>query len=258
MLITIITVNYNDKLGLERTIKSVQNQKYSDFEFIVIDGNSNDGSKEIIEANQSSFNYYVSEPDHGIYHAMNKGIEKAQGEYILFLNSGDHFESERALEKIQHTLCGEDIVYFNIHVVGQENNYIKKCPKVLSFRYLYDNLPAHQATFFKKTLFDTYGYYDESLKISADWKFLILAICKHNVSYKYVDDTFSVYYADGLSSKPENKKIMEAERTTVLENEFPVFAADIKNNYVVERKLRDLRKSKILKMLVWLGLIHKF
>ena len=89
MLLSIITINYNDKEGLARTMNSVLSQTYTDFEYIVIDGGSNDGSKTIIEQHQDQLGYWVSEPDSGIYNAMNKGIAKANGEYILFLNSGD-------------------------------------------------------------------------------------------------------------------------------------------------------------------------
>ncbi len=100
MLLSIITINYNDKFGLERTIKSVQEQTFTNFEHIIIDGGSTDGSKEVIEANKNSFSYWVSEPDKGIYNAMNKGIKEAKGEYLFFLNSGDHLNGQNALDKI--------------------------------------------------------------------------------------------------------------------------------------------------------------
>ena len=88
-LISVITINFNERVGLERTFESVFNQTFQDFEYIVIDGGSNDGSKELIEENTEKISYWISEPDKGIYNAMNKGISVAKGDYLLFLNSGD-------------------------------------------------------------------------------------------------------------------------------------------------------------------------
>ena len=258
MLLSIITINYNDKLGLERTLNSVKNQSYTNYEHIIIDGGSTDGSKQLIEVNQNNFAYWVSEPDKGIYHAMNKGINVANGEYLLFLNAGDHYVDNNSLKNAYPFLQGEDIVYFNINVVGENNTYVKKCPKVLTFKYLHENLPAHQATFFKKELFTKMGNYDEHLKIVADWKFLILAICKHNATYKYIDDTFSIFYYDGLSSLKENQTKVKAEREAVLNKEFRPFMKDLKDRYFLERTLRTMRKSRTIKLLIKLGLIHEF
>jgi glycosyltransferase involved in cell wall biosynthesis len=258
MLLSIITINYNDKPGLERTLNSVKNQSYTNFEHIIIDGGSNDGSKQLIETNRENFSYWVSEPDHGIYNAMNKGINVAKGEYLLFLNSGDHFEDDNALHNVHNFLKKEDIVYFNVNVIGEHKSYIKKCPEILTFKYLHENLPTHQATFFKKELFNKLGNYDENLKIVSDWKFLIIAICKHNATYKYVNKTFSVFYYDGLSSLKENQDLIKAERKVVLNKEFKPFMNDLKDRYLLERTLRTLRKSRTIKLLIKLGLIHEF
>lgn len=89
--VSVITVNYNNLKGLERTISSVLLQSFSDFEYIIVDGGSSDGSKEYIESKQEYINQWVSEKDHGVYNAMNKAIRMAQGEYCIFMNSGDHF-----------------------------------------------------------------------------------------------------------------------------------------------------------------------
>ncbi|WP_298494573.1 glycosyltransferase family 2 protein [uncultured Algibacter sp.] len=258
MLLSIITINYNDKSGLERTIHSVMNQSYTNFEHIIIDGGSNDGSRQVIEANQQKFSYWVSEPDNGIYHAMNKGIKAAKGSYLLFLNGGDHFIDNNALNKVYSFLKDVDIVYFNINVVAENKTHVKTCPKNLTFKYLHENLPAHQATFIKKSLFNKLGYYDENLKIVSDWKFLILAICKHNATYKYIEDTFSTYYSDGLSSLNENQALVKAEREQVLNTDFKPFMNDLKARYMLERTIRTLRKSNIIKLLIKLRLIHEF
>ena len=103
-LISIITVNFNDKIGLERTLESVFSQNFRNFEYLVIDGGSNDGSKDLLEKNSEKINYWVSEPDKGIYNAMNKGISFAKGEYLIFLNSGDHLKNENSLEIAQKSI----------------------------------------------------------------------------------------------------------------------------------------------------------
>jgi glycosyltransferase involved in cell wall biosynthesis len=256
--LSIITINLNNKLGLQRTVESVQNQNYTNFEFIVIDGNSNDGSKEYLEANKNHFNYYVSEPDSGIYNAMNKGIKIAKGEYLFFLNSGDDFTNANSLDNITKHLFDKDIIYFNINKVGENGTNLKAVPQTLSFTYLYNDLPPHQSTFIKKSLFDTVGFFDENLKIVADWKFLIMALIKHNASYKYVDEVHTNFYLGGISSSTESEKLMNEERKQILNSEFPVLMNDLKQNFELNRILGNLRKSNKLKLLVKLGFLDKF
>ena len=112
--LTIITINYNNLEGLKRTVESVLNQTWQEFEYIVIDGGSNDGSAEYIESQSEHIDYWVSEPDKGIYNAMNKGIAKARGEYLLFLNSGDHLYSAKVLEENYGKIADFDLIYFNL------------------------------------------------------------------------------------------------------------------------------------------------
>lgn len=259
MLISIITINYNNHLGLECTVESVQNQTYTNFEHIIIDGGSADGSKEYLESQNDKINYWISEPDNGIYNAMNKGIKVAKGEYLFFLNSGDDFVNSKALQSIAQSLSGEDIIYFNINQVSnREEIKVKRVPSELSFSYLYHDLPPHQSTFIKKKLFNDYGNYDESLKIVADWKFLILALLKYNATYKHIDKVFTNFYLGGVSSNSESFKLMQAEREIVLNKEFPILLNDLKYKYTLERIIRGLRKSKKIQLLIKLGLINKF
>lgn len=257
-LLSIITINYNDILGLERTIKSVQSQTIQDFEHIIIDGNSSDGSQELIIKTQENYSYWVSESDEGIYDGMNKGIVKAKGDYILFLNSGDDFSYDNALKDAMKYLHTFDFIYANIKVKDGNKGVIRKNPKELTFRYLFDNVPTHQSTFIRRGLFEKIGVYDSSLQIVADWKFFIIAICKYNATYNYVDKVFTNFYLGGISSRPENMKKVQAERKLVLEKEFPVFLEDIKYRFLLERTLRNLRKSKKIEWLIKLGLLNRF
>ena len=129
--ISVITISYNNKEGLEKSLKSVTSQDYKDFEYIVIDGGSNDGSKEILEKYSDKINYWVSEPDKGIYNAMNKGIEVANGEYLLFINSGDELFSSGILTEVVPELNGADIIAGNLCTIGKITTYIAKNPELL-------------------------------------------------------------------------------------------------------------------------------
>ena len=119
--LSIITVNLDDSLGLSRTIESVKSQDFQDFEFIIIDGGSKDGTLEMIKENETLIDYWVSEEDSGIYNAMNKGIKKATGKYVLFLNSGDYLLSKDALN-VNFNLITQDIVYG--HLAHNKNNIL--------------------------------------------------------------------------------------------------------------------------------------
>jgi glycosyltransferase involved in cell wall biosynthesis len=256
--LSIITINYNNFLGLQKTVESVTSQTWQEFEYIVIDGGSTDGSAAYLESQTNNITYWISEPDKGIYNAMNKGIAMATGEYLFFLNSGDHFINTLSLQEVQKHLFKQDVIYFNINVIHKENSYVLENPAVLSFSYLHNNLPCHQCTFIHQSVFERVGYYDESLKIVADWKLLLQAILKHNVTYRKVDAVFSIFYKDGISSIPENQSIMEAERTQVLEIEFPVLLIDLKEYFMQQRIIRNLRKSRKINWLIKLGLLDKF
>jgi glycosyltransferase involved in cell wall biosynthesis len=228
--ISIITVNYNDKIGLEKTIKSVINQTYTDFEFVVIDGNSNDGSKEIIELYKNKISYAISEPDTGVYNAMNKGIRAANGEYVIFMNGGDTFYNDSVLEKnIIHfssdinILYGKSAYFLNdIHV----KNEIP--PRKLSLYHFYSSGINHQAAFIKRELFFNYFFYNEDYKICSDWEFFVYALCYKNETYKYLDTFICNYDLSGMSAIPENKSIYIEEREKSLKKFFPMMYDDYK------------------------------
>ncbi len=198
--ISIITINYNDAVGLEKTIESVINQSYSDFEYIIIDGNSTDGSKEVILKNQAKIDYWVSEPDKGIYNAMNKGIKAAKGDYLLFMNSGDALIDDKNILTICAEKLKEDIVAFdcflerNDKIVGKRTHI--ENPTLF---YVYKNGLKHQSTFIKRVLFENIGLYDESYKIASDYEFWIRCFLKPETTSKGVAITLSIYKLGGTS-----------------------------------------------------------
>jgi glycosyltransferase involved in cell wall biosynthesis len=257
--LSIITINYNNLEGLERTVESVVNQTWKEFEYIVIDGGSADGSASYIESQSNNIDYWLSEPDKGIYNAMNKGILKATGEYLLFLNSGDHLYSNEVLDRNHDHISSHDLVCFNLLVIGEVTSEIVLLPRELRFSYFFDGgTLCHPSTLIKKSLFNTVGLYDENLKIVSDWKFFIIALFKFNATYKYVDTVFSTFYIGGLSTLDENKSLMVEERNKVLNEDFLIFLNDLKDNFVHQRIIRNLRKSRKINWLIKLGFLDKF
>lgn len=255
---SIITINYNNLEGLKKTLESVFNQCCKEFEYIVIDGASTDGSAEYIESKSDKIDYWVSEPDKGIYNAMNKGILKATGDYLLFLNSGDHLYGNAILqENIQH-LQNYDLIYFNIEIVGAETSKIVSYPEKLNFSDFYLGTLCHQSTFIKKTLFDELGLYDENLSFVSDWKFFIIALFKNNCSYLKVDAILTTYYLDGISSDSINGEMLKKERLQVLNTDFIGHIEDVKQLFELKKIVLNIRKSKKIGLLVKLGLLNKF
>lgn len=255
--ISIITINYNNLEGLKKTMDSIIGQTWKDFEYIIIDGGSNDGSVQYIESKKESINYWISEPDNGVYHAMNKGISKATGDYLLFLNSGDHLFNKTVLEQYEKFIDLRDIIYFNLNIFDGTKSYVRQYPEKLLFSYLaYDTLP-HPATFIRRSLFEKVGLYDESYKIVSDWKFFIDSICRYNSSYIRVDQTLSTFYLDGMSSVPENVSLILEEKKQVLDTNFSIYLEDITELGQLKSTISNLRKSKKLQLLINLGLIKK-
>lgn len=240
--ISIITINYNDKVGLEKTILSVINQTWKDFEFIVIDGNSTDGSKEIIEKYKDKITFWKSEPDTGVYNAMNKGIKASNGDFVLFMNGGDVFFNNHVLEHVNSDLKSEfDIYYGNQINKKPSSERLKTYSEKLTFSFFYSSSLNHQSTFIRKSLFDTYFYYNEKYKIASDWEFFIYTICHQNVPYKYLNKTIAIYDITGISSNPTNAPIFHGERKEILQKYFPAFVDD----YVQVSELNSKRFKQI-------------
>lgn len=205
MKLSVITINKNNRHGLIRTLQSVTDQTFGDYELIVIDGLSNDGSKEVIESYSDEISYWISEEDSGVYNAMNKGIDKAKGDYCLFLNSGDYLASRNILEIIFGLKLNQDILYGKIELKGKVLSF----PEELSLYNLRWGVLPHQASFIRKSLFVTYGYYTEKYKIASDWEFWLKTIVINNCSYKYIDLLITVQEPLGLSSKLDCDEGME-------------------------------------------------
>ena len=222
--LSIITINYNNKEGLQKTIESVVNQTSQDFEYIIIDGGSTDGSVDVIQRfNDSTIQHFtwISEPDTGIYNAMNKGIRKASGEYCQFINSGDCLVSNDVTEKMLTNMPECSILYGNMLKEIKGKIFTDKSFKggEITMLDMYTGTLNHSSAYIKKDLFHKYGLYDESLKIVSDWKFYFISIGLHNetVAYKNIDVT--LFDMNGISEA--NLQLRKEERKRVLKKLLP-------------------------------------
>ena len=253
--ISIITVNYNDLNGITRTMRSVFNQTNTAFEFIIIDGGSNDGSKDFIEKNQDKIDYWVSEPDSGIYNAMNKGIKVAKGEYLLFLNSGDELHDDYVIENCLphffdgYTCLSGNIVFFE----GNKEVSTKEHPKQMTFKYATSRIISHQATFIKKEAFLKYGLYNEKNKIVSDSEFFFKIIALNGESYKSIDIKIAKFYYGGISGNVvlglnETDEYYKKMLPYIYNNEYDTY---IFNLFRVTNKrvnyLKDIENSIVLR-----------
>ncbi len=248
MKLSVITINYNNASGLQKTTDSVLEQTWNNFEYIVIDGGSTDGSKEYIENYNDKLTYWVSEPDKGIYNAMNKGIEKANGEYLLFLNSGDYLNNPHVIEKLLQGSNNEDIVYGDIIFISETENSLYQYPNILCFDFFIHNTLPHPCTLIKKELFHLYGYYKEDIKICADWAFFLDMVCRHNVTYKHLPITVTTFALGGMSSEPGSDSIIKNEKENYLEKNYLLFYKDNLRLYQYVARLQLLQYSRLLKL----------
>jgi len=241
-LLSVITINYNDKIGLEKTIKSVVDQTYSSFEFIVIDGDSSDGSVALLEQYNSDIDFWLSKPDSGIYNAMNKGIQKARGGFLLFLNSGDVLNGDKALESfIKHKDFEGDIIYGDYKF----NNGGKVYPDELSPLSFFKSSLPHQSTFIKRSLFSEFGLYNEELKIVSDWEFFIKCFLSGQVKFKHINFPLSVFDLTGVSNGNQHMQLHKKERESVLIKYFGLHYEDYKCLIALENEVKHVKRNTV-------------
>ena len=211
MRLSIITINLNNRDGLQRTINSVIGQKFADYEWIIIDGGSTDGSRELIEEYADHFSYWCSEPDTGIYNAMNKGIRQAKGEWLQFLNSGDSLYEETTLQKVFERKYSSDVLYGNIrcrYADGGVVDYIGS--DNLSYSYLYRGWwIAHPASFFKRELFKDH-LYNEHFRIVSDWAY-DLDLMLRGCVFEHVNQFVVWYDTNGITSRMMDAGMQEGD-----------------------------------------------
>ncbi len=234
---SIITINYNNHFGLERTIQSVVSQSFKSYEFIVIDGGSNDGSIASISSRASKIHYWVSESDHGVYHAMNKGWKKANGHYCIFLNSGDVFADNEVLKHVYELTDSTSDLVYGCHLWESHAGARWNPKKDFKFRDIMDHTPiSHQATFIKKSLLVKVGGFKTDYIIISDWGVLIDSLLSNAKLQKI---SLDVCIADeaGVSNVTE-LEVLKERQLYLFKHHFIAF---IINKYIVLPIIRFLK-----------------
>jgi glycosyltransferase involved in cell wall biosynthesis len=260
MKLSIITVNKNNAIGLEKTCQSVICQTFDDFEWIVIDGASSDDSVNVIKNYSNKMAYWTSEPDTGIYNAMNKGIRQAKGEYCLFLNSGDCLLNllslKRAFENIMN-LDYADIYYGDCLF---DNNSIYKMPELTSVDNFYLlSTPNHQNTFIKRSLFYDHEFYDENYRTVSDVIFLLKEFWLYHSKFIYINTVISIYSLGGFSTTYEFTlhDLHEGIKKIIGDSEYNIL---VKRYAIQEQKYKQIHiinyMKKIIKYLLPYGFVR--
>ena len=238
MKLSIVTINYNNAEGLKKTLASVTSQTYRNIEHIIVDGGSTDGSVDIIRDYESDNHSSVhpltiiwsSKKDKGIYNGMNIGIQRATGDYIQILNSGDLLAAPEVTERMMNALHNTSNITHQTSIPILYGNMIKKdynTGKIIgksgkveySLRQYFSSTMNHDCCYFRRDLFETYGLYDENLKIVSDWKWFLQAIGLGQVKPVYVDIDVTIFDASGISET--NLSLRNQERRQVLEELLP-------------------------------------
>jgi putative colanic acid biosynthesis glycosyltransferase WcaE len=209
---SIITVHYNELESLVRTVNSVSTQTFRNFEHVVIDGDSGDGTKKFLAGAPRSQNFkYISKPDRGLYHAMNKGIDLATGKYLIFLNAGDSFSTSSTLSKVNDCLVGQgdvSLIYgATIERTQKDGDHFKRAKTPSSIWY---GIPTrHQSMFFCANYLKDLKYI-EWMKIAADQAFVYQFISQTpSDSYIVVDFSIAIFEQGGVSSRNELQTVRE-------------------------------------------------
>jgi glycosyltransferase involved in cell wall biosynthesis len=213
MKISIITATYNSEAHIADCVRSVNSQTYDNIEHIIIDGASKDNTVKIIEGTPNRVTKIVSEPDKGIYDAMNKGIRMATGDVIGILNSDDFFTSDDVIEKVVDTFNNNDIdaLYGDVHFV--DPNDLNKCVRYYSsaifkpslFRFGF--MPAHPSFYMKRECYEKHGLYALDYKISSDFDLLVRYILKEKINCKYLKKDFVTMRTGGVSTENFNSRV---------------------------------------------------
>ena len=244
--LSIITVNRNNAKGLRATYRSIKAQTFADYEWLVVDGASTDGSKDFLLEHQAETAWWCSEPDGGIYNAMNKGILHATGKYLLFLNSGDTLFEPTTLEKVFGTTPDADVVYGDWREI-QPMRLPKTChsPSHVSYHYFATRPLCHQTAFIRTSLLKQ-SPYDEAYRICADWAKWV-ELSRKGCSFRHVPITVSNYMRNGISYRAKTQ--LQEEHRRILYTFYDKDEAD-----VIEALLRKTdRRLRVIRRLAWLA-----
>ena len=241
--VSIITVCYNSCSSIEKTINSVLSQSYNNIEYIIIDGKSTDGTLNIIKKYIDNIDIVISEPDNGIYDAMNKGIKQSTGEWLMFMNSGDTYINHNSLNDFINNL-NEEIRILRGNIIRvypkfktESTGITKQNPGIMD---MFNGTFHHQASLIQKTLFDEFGYYSTQYRLMSDWKFFFDCVILHKQQTKYVDFPVAYFAMDGASTVNTTRY-----REEQLDYLTQVYGSDLVE---VMTEASIIRKNKILSL----------
>lgn len=242
--ISIITVCFNAANDLRKTIESVKNQTCKSLEYIVIDGGSRDDTLNIIKGSNDVINFWISEPDNGIYDAMNKGIKKATGEWLIFMNAGDVFVTDKVLEEFSEKLSDNiDILRGNIVRIYDKFKAVSQgiTSQNPTLMDMISGSFHHQACLIRRKLFLNYGLYSTEYKLCSDWKFFFDCVVLHHVKTRYVNYTVAAFRMDGASSN----------NTQRYENESKAYLVSLYGEEIVDclTELKFYRRYRVFRLL---------
>ena len=256
--LSIISVCRNQK-DIQDTIDSVIAQTFKDFEWIVIDGASDDGTLDKLKRVEEKIDILISEPDKGIYNAMNKGIKLAKGEYLLFLNGGDNLVSADILEKVFALNIDADVIYGNTNMVNPDNSFhhFWKVGVIRDEDYFIFGNISHQSSFIKRELFNKYGLYNEENKICSDAEGFLVFL-KNGANFKKIELIVSNHKNDGVSSI--DKKRCLIERKEMVKKYYSDKQIDNRIYKLVSfpQKIFSLNNMGSMKCLFIFGILFKF
>lgn len=262
MKLSIITINYNNAEGLRKTLASVASQTYSDIEHVIVDAASSDGSVDIIKEYANKADYPVSwssKKDRGVYNGMNIGIQRATGDYIQILNSGDLLASPDVTERMVAALPdGVSIFYGNMLKSYDGKTIINRdtCGNGMytpeSFLYFYKGTLNHDCAYIRRDLFEKYGLYIEEMKICSDWEWYVRAIVLGGEKPVYTNIDVTIFDMNGVSeSHGKNAELIKKERREYLEKILPATVLHDYNTF----SFPVLQYQRLKKRHVW-GLVH--
>ena len=246
LIISVITATLNAQETIERAIHSVRDQTYSDTEYLVIDGGSTDDTVDIIKRSQNCINFFLSEPDNGIYSAMNKGIRHSNGDVLFFLNADDYFADSRVLIDVATVFTGNpgiELVYGNQIFDYGDRQSLKKQSFKITRKQLARMTIQHQTIFARKQLFEETNGFSEKYTIVSDYEWILKAFLVQNCRYLYIDRNISIMSTSGLSWTSD----LEKERITAMKDFFTpmeIFEWRILPQRL--RKISDLMKKMIV------------
>ena len=204
MKVSLITIAYNSAATIEDTIKSIVAQEYSNIEYIIIDGGSTDNTLSIVDKFKDSITTIISEPDKGIYDAMNKGVQNATGDIVGILNSDDIYADNKVVSSIVEAIGNKDSIYADIVYVDRDNtDKVTRYWKSGKYRkgiFKKGWMPPHPTFFIKKSCYDQYGIYNLQLKSAADYELMLRMLHKHNISVAYLPEVITKMRVGGQSN----------------------------------------------------------